>query len=52
MEIAGNPEGAIYGRPMVYVRFIERVSSNIDEASVSGSGKVQAVGDDGSTEMC
>ena len=50
MQIAAKPEAAIYGRPMVYMNFMHRMSANLDDASASGSEEVQKVHEDGSTE--
>lgn len=50
MQIASQPEAAIYRKPMVYVNFVRMPLGNLDDAGASGSGQPQAELEDDSTE--
>ena len=39
MQIASQPEAAIYGKPMVYVNFVPRAPGHLDDAEASTSGQ-------------
>ena len=50
MQIASQPEAAIYRRPMVYVNFVPRAPGHLDDVGASTSGQAQPEPEDGSTE--
>lgn len=50
MQIASQPEAAIYGKPMVYVNFVRSASGNLDDVGASTSGQPQEELEEGSTK--